>query len=397
MADKIFPWTEIVPEIEAEDDYIWDCVDTEITELPNIVSWCDPGQFISFARIIFSNRSELSITGNDFASTSNIVVDISSDANVECVIAAQADIVVDISSDAFLNNLFISQADIGINISSDADADRVIAAQVDTVFDISSDAFLNNLFTSQADIVVDISSDAGQEHQFASQVNITTAINSDIELNLAIVFVQAIGDGSSGSDTTLSAPAMTVSVGNAIIVCTSNYLPGGPPVRVSGIADTAGNTYTLAGTQEGGDGNHSQDMWIAHNISAHAANIVVVTFEASTSFRNLIVTEYSGLHLTDAFDAQSIGVITDGTSTLQSNDTAETDTADELVLGWLIGWNGNGELSTAGAYNMRSQAPDGSSGVADQIVDSTGTYDILVTCDAAFEYFVIVRTFRAQV
>lgn len=76
MADKIFPWTELEPEAE---DYLWDCIDTEITELPDLISWCLDGRFFSLARI-YSNIDSGNIKQNrNFNISAEISSDISSD------------------------------------------------------------------------------------------------------------------------------------------------------------------------------------------------------------------------------------------------------------------------------------------------------------------------------
>jgi len=56
MADKIYPWTIIE---EPEEDYLWDCIDTEITELPDLISWCLDGRFFSLARIYSEFESDV--------------------------------------------------------------------------------------------------------------------------------------------------------------------------------------------------------------------------------------------------------------------------------------------------------------------------------------------------
>lgn len=40
---KIYPWSEF--EYVEPEDYRWDCIDTEITELPDVISWCQTGSF----------------------------------------------------------------------------------------------------------------------------------------------------------------------------------------------------------------------------------------------------------------------------------------------------------------------------------------------------------------
>jgi hypothetical protein len=61
MATKIFPWTELVPEVENPDDYRWDSIDTEITEGDDVVSFCDVGSFRVLARVRHVVSSSLSI------------------------------------------------------------------------------------------------------------------------------------------------------------------------------------------------------------------------------------------------------------------------------------------------------------------------------------------------
>ena len=41
-------------------DYRWDCIDTEITELPDIISWCKEGVFDPIiVRIGFNSVSDI--------------------------------------------------------------------------------------------------------------------------------------------------------------------------------------------------------------------------------------------------------------------------------------------------------------------------------------------------
>ena len=74
MGRKIFPWTDIdIEEIEYETDYRWDCIDTEITELPDVLSWCEEGDFRVLGRIVFNTSSNIiQHLSRDFDSTANI-------------------------------------------------------------------------------------------------------------------------------------------------------------------------------------------------------------------------------------------------------------------------------------------------------------------------------------
>ena len=125
MGRKIFPWTEI-EEIEYETDYRWDCIDTEITELPDVVSWCKEGLFNPMvARIGIDITDGIRLAGLTFAyaSQANFVSNINNPEIDEATVkfASQANIVSNIISDADQNitQLFASQSDIEADMTSD--------------------------------------------------------------------------------------------------------------------------------------------------------------------------------------------------------------------------------------------------------------------------------------
>jgi hypothetical protein len=110
VADKLFPWTEIVPEIEEEDDYIWQCVDTEITEDPNLVSWCYPGQFIVLAKVDFDGRSYILTQG--FQVRANVTLDMTSALPNPLGFASTASVTFATSSQLNIPLFFASTANI---------------------------------------------------------------------------------------------------------------------------------------------------------------------------------------------------------------------------------------------------------------------------------------------
>ena len=148
MADKIFPWTEIVPDIP-EDDYIWDCVDTEITEAPDIISLCETGLFRSLARIHFGGVGGLDLlshlrvqfhsrpiitfatrslipTVRDFVSVSGIVFDVVSDGpNIQKLFLASAHI--QFVTAGKIHQIYHAETDIVTSITSDDPSPCVIS------------------------------------------------------------------------------------------------------------------------------------------------------------------------------------------------------------------------------------------------------------------------------
>jgi hypothetical protein len=97
----------------------------------------------------------------------------------------------------------------------------------------------------------------------------------------------------SASSSTLVFGAASHTTGNAIVVCAGSSTNGG---TISGIADTAGNTYTQVASAYSTSATAGfQDIWAATNITGNAANIVTVTLNSAQSFRGGVSTEYSGV------------------------------------------------------------------------------------------------------
>jgi hypothetical protein len=122
---------------------------------------------------------------------------------------------------------------------------------------------------------------------------------------------------------------------------------------------------------------------------------ITVTFESPTNFITIMAAEYSGLHLTDAFDAESAGGIIAAAQPMSSLTAATTDTADELILGMWIAWTGDDDLFAEAPYTLQFSLGYGEGAIVEQIVSSTGDYHSEVECDTNYDYWATVRTFRA--
>ena len=101
---------------------------------------------------------------------------------------------------------------------------------------------------------------------------------------------------------------------------------------VTKVADTSGNTYTLAVGPTIQSGVASQSIYYAKNIVAAAAgaNIVTVTFSAAAVFPDIRVLEYKGADPTNPLDVTAAAT---GTSATSSSGAATTTNATDLIFG----------------------------------------------------------------
>jgi len=99
------------------------------------------------------------------------------------------------------------------------------------------------------------------------------------------------GTFGSGSSTTVATPATSLTAGNRIVILIRWTTGVG---AVSSIADTAGNTYTLAQLSVPGGSTTSLAMYYVADCLGDASNVVTVTFTAGVSNRSVSAVQYSG-------------------------------------------------------------------------------------------------------
>lgn len=209
---------------------------------------------------------------------------------------------------------------------------------------------------------------------------------------MAIVFINAAGGNATTSASTVASNALSVSAGNTLIVCVTNYTSNG--AVVTGITDTAGNTYTRCGATVGGDAQHTQEIWYASNVIGNASNVVTVQFSALATYRTMAVVQYSGLAASNTYDVGSTGTLTPS-GTTHTTTTATTTQADELLIGWFVAWE-QYPITGASAPNTLRRI-QGDCAVVDRIVSATGTYSVAATSSVAVSsgQYCMMRTFKA--
>jgi hypothetical protein len=186
-----------------------DCIDSSIKEIPNLFSWCYPGQFRVLARVQWGDF--YSVMRNEGFNIQPIIqTNISSAADVDRDLGVAASIVADISSSVKVINQFVSapsivsdigdiasnqeqqfksdSAEIHFYFSSGIYRDRPFAVAPFITLSLGAGIAASNLFGSSPAIVSDINSDAQQFNSFTSTSNISW-VSGDAYIGIINKFV----------------------------------------------------------------------------------------------------------------------------------------------------------------------------------------------------------------
>lgn len=181
-------------------------------------------------------------------------------------------------------------------------------------------------------------------------------------------FVQSgFWDGTSG--TTFASPAISITTGNTIVAC---FGADTTAWSVTGIADTAGNTYVKAVNSSS---NYREEIWVATNVVGHASNVVTATFSTAVSFRSVCVMQYSGVATASPVDATDY---TTGPGTGAQTTGTLTGTATDAVHILTTRW-GFGDSTYPSGFTLFTGSGGGLAEVADKVVTGgafSGTYTL---------------------
>lgn len=203
---------------------------------------------------------------------------------------------------------------------------------------------------------------------------------------MAIARVQATGTTSNvvayGSDNT---------AGNLLVMCTTTS------DDVTGVTDTAGNTWVKAVDLFDSGGPLAVDIWYVENCKA-GANTVTAANSFGSSFCAIWVAEYSGIATSTSLDKTASALDPTNNPNFDSGATSTTSQADEL----LVGAAGNLAGLTSTWTSPDTEQFDSTAGanrhlsVADQIVSATGTYSASGTWSSSTSNDpVLIATFKA--
>jgi len=185
---------------------------------------------------------------------------------------------------------------------------------------------------------------------------------------VALSRVNTTSGSADASATNLSATAANHTTGNLLVVgvAWSNNTNANVPT------DTALNTYVSTGFKaNNGTGDHAE-IFYAKNITGNASNVVRANFSGNSTFRRLIVHQYSGADTAAPFTAGEGGKGDATTATSHVSASWTTAVPDEVIFGFIGA--GSGFTSLVGNNGNTKVIDLGDTASEDQIVAATGTY-----------------------
>ena len=137
---------------------------------------------------------------------------------------------------------------------------------------------------------------------------------------------------------------------------------------VKSVADSAGNTYTLAIGPTTSTAL-SESIYYAKNIAGSSTNTVTVTFNQGAVLPDVRILEYSGVATSNPLDV-SVGA--SGNSNIADSGFVTTTAANELIVGANTVSTGN--IMAGAPYNIRTITSPDLDLAADRLVNISGSY-----------------------
>jgi len=196
--------------------------------------------------------------------------------------------------------------------------------------------------------------------------------------------VRAWGTTPTATQTTA---ATSLTAGNTLIVAIGAQDVAAGSATVTGVTDTAGNTYTKVDHAYQST-DFRVELWYAKNVTGHATNQVTVTFTGNVTYRGVVATQYSGLDATAPLDTSAKANQAPASGITSS--TLTTTTADEVHI--LVARFGVTPTYPAGFSDLGGDLPYLQ--VQEKIVSATmsGTYS---TSGGSFQTVILVGAFKA--
>lgn len=151
------------------------------------------------------------------------------------------------------------------------------------------------------------------------------------------------GGGTGGSTTATLSATQTHTAGNLLVAVFSGQTAG---AAISGIANTAGDTWVQAGSVFNGASN-SNYLYIYYVVSTagHASDQVTVTYASSVLQRHFSVYEFSGQDTSSVFNATASGSNA-STGTAMTTSSITLAASEEVIVA--IGESDNGTITAGG-------------------------------------------------
>jgi hypothetical protein len=153
---------------------------------------------------------------------------------------------------------------------------------------------------------------------------------------------------------------------------------------VQSVADSRGNTYTLAIGPTSGTALR-QSIYYARSIAA-GTNTLTVTFSQAASYPDVRILEYAGVSTLDVAAGNS------GSSTTASSGSATTTAATELVFG--AATVATAVTGAGTGFTSRIITTPDKDNAEDRIVTATGTYSATAPVSPAGPWVMQMATFK---
>lgn len=190
---------------------------------------------------------------------------------------------------------------------------------------------------------------------------------------MAIAYVNHDDYEASGVTSVANNTALNTTTGNFIAVIISTYDGGSGDCVVTGVTDTASNTYIKAlGEYRSGTAEERIEIWYAENITGNANNITTAALTRRTQLAFISVAEFSGVKLSGALDDTASNVNTPTTTHTSGNMTASA--AEGLIIGVYGGVNDT-NMTVGGSFTTLTTDLTSNYFLGEyRIVSSSGTY-----------------------
>jgi hypothetical protein len=206
---------------------------------------------------------------------------------------------------------------------------------------------------------------------------------------MALAFVNSTSGFSNGSATTIPATAANHTAGNLIVV----HVCWSGTATLNSVADTASNAYTRVASSKGNNGTTDHvETFHAKNITGNASNVVTPTFSAASTFRRVIVHQYSGEDTTAPADVAGSGNVLAAASITSSSFT--TTVADEVISAAMSSSGNDAGVAAGTSFTLRISALGTDTHSEDRIVSATGAYTASFTWATNQDAWVTVATFK---
>ena len=200
------------------------------------------------------------------------------------------------------------------------------------------------------------------------------------------------GSGYVAANISVACSAMATTSTNAIVVFTGN----GNTQTVTGVADTALNSYVKIAGVWSPSGDYRNEAWLAQNITGHGTNVITVTFSDTAADGICIAAEYSGVATSSAHDSDyAPSVVADDSSSPFTSGSDSTTVDNDVVVGFIYNMTTTDTYSNGTTGTYRHDLVDVWV-IVDKTAASAGAHTIDVAGTASVNHAIMAVALKPQ-